>query len=363
MPQVNRSATHAVEYLHRRGIDYELIDFCIKTGRLYESYPYHNVVFVGMDADGKPRYANQRGIDVFSHGITFRFVGILLADAVHTFNVKYDIACLCGRHGVGERFAFADGKLECICNGSAEFVRNLNLADTLIAVVGERQREGLSFFCRHTLFNCGAQERVDHAENLVGNRCFAFRAIRQEIGNNRGAGNGGTPHRIFVCKHIGNTGLYDDVLNHRLAAADLLIRDGHSGDGRYTAVGYGISEGDNLTRGGLRGADRARGSHRDALRKLGGRIIQRAFHGDRGLSAAGFAIFKPGYIERDGLADERIRHSERRTGEALACSGLDRGACSGEKFAAFIEDPDIRHRGGAVVMDGEGKRHVAGNRK
>ena len=62
LPQVNRSATHAVEYLHHRGIDYELINFCIKTGRLYESYPYHNVVFVGMDADGKPRYANQRGI-------------------------------------------------------------------------------------------------------------------------------------------------------------------------------------------------------------------------------------------------------------------------------------------------------------
>ena len=39
-----------------------MIDFCIQTGRLYESYPYHNVVFVGMDADGKPRYANQRGI-------------------------------------------------------------------------------------------------------------------------------------------------------------------------------------------------------------------------------------------------------------------------------------------------------------
>ena len=62
LPQVNRRATHAVEYLRRRGIDYELINFCIKTGRLYESYPYHNAVFVGMDADGKPRYANQRGI-------------------------------------------------------------------------------------------------------------------------------------------------------------------------------------------------------------------------------------------------------------------------------------------------------------
>ena len=34
LPQVSRCATHAVEYLHRRGIDYELIDFCIRTGRL-----------------------------------------------------------------------------------------------------------------------------------------------------------------------------------------------------------------------------------------------------------------------------------------------------------------------------------------
>ncbi len=44
------------------GIDYELIDFCISTGRLYESYPHYNAVFVGQDLDGKPRYANLRGI-------------------------------------------------------------------------------------------------------------------------------------------------------------------------------------------------------------------------------------------------------------------------------------------------------------
>lgn len=62
LPKANRCATHAVEYLHRRGIDYDLIDFCISTGRLYESYPYHNVVFVGQDRNGKPRYANLRGI-------------------------------------------------------------------------------------------------------------------------------------------------------------------------------------------------------------------------------------------------------------------------------------------------------------
>ena len=62
LPQASRCATHAVSYLHGRGIDYELIDYCIQTGRLYESQPYHNVVFVGYDLKGQPRYAALRGI-------------------------------------------------------------------------------------------------------------------------------------------------------------------------------------------------------------------------------------------------------------------------------------------------------------
>lgn len=62
MPGVSRSAERAVSYLRSRGIDPEIIDFCMNTGRVYESYPHHNVVFVGMDCTGKPRYANLRGI-------------------------------------------------------------------------------------------------------------------------------------------------------------------------------------------------------------------------------------------------------------------------------------------------------------
>lgn len=53
LPKADHCATHAVEYLHRRGIDYDLIEFCISTGRLYESTPYHKFVFVGMDSSGK----------------------------------------------------------------------------------------------------------------------------------------------------------------------------------------------------------------------------------------------------------------------------------------------------------------------
>lgn len=64
LPKVSRSTDNAVSYLKGRGIDSEIIDFCIRTGRLYESYPHHNVVFVGMDRTGKPRYTNLRGIGV-----------------------------------------------------------------------------------------------------------------------------------------------------------------------------------------------------------------------------------------------------------------------------------------------------------
>ena len=49
LPKSSRCATHMVSYLHGRGIDYDVIDYCIQTGRLYESLPYHNCVFVGRE--------------------------------------------------------------------------------------------------------------------------------------------------------------------------------------------------------------------------------------------------------------------------------------------------------------------------
>lgn len=62
LPKVSPCATHAYNYLCSRGIDEEIIHFCIRTGRIYESLPHHNVVFVGLDRYSKPRYANLRGI-------------------------------------------------------------------------------------------------------------------------------------------------------------------------------------------------------------------------------------------------------------------------------------------------------------
>ncbi|MFZ5686661.1 MAG: DUF3991 domain-containing protein [Bacillota bacterium] len=50
-----------IAYLTRRGIHSTLIDYCIRTGRLYESRDYHNAVFIGFDRQGVPKYATLRG--------------------------------------------------------------------------------------------------------------------------------------------------------------------------------------------------------------------------------------------------------------------------------------------------------------
>ena len=47
-------------YLMKRGIDKEIIDYCIGKGLLYEDRQYHNAVFVGRDESGKPKYAALR---------------------------------------------------------------------------------------------------------------------------------------------------------------------------------------------------------------------------------------------------------------------------------------------------------------
>lgn len=98
LPQASRSATHAVEYLRGRGIDRKIIDYCIKTGCLYESYPHHNVVFVGQDKNGNARYANLRGIGTDfkgeANGSDKRFSFSISAeesDTVHLFESAVDL--------------------------------------------------------------------------------------------------------------------------------------------------------------------------------------------------------------------------------------------------------------------------------
>lgn len=60
LPDMSKTNDVITEYLFGRGIDIEIINSCIQKGLIFESLPYHNVVFVGKDENGKPRYAAYR---------------------------------------------------------------------------------------------------------------------------------------------------------------------------------------------------------------------------------------------------------------------------------------------------------------
>ena len=61
LPEPNRYASKVMGYLQGRGIDSEVISRCMRDGSLYESFRYHNCVFVGKDQEGTPRFASLRG--------------------------------------------------------------------------------------------------------------------------------------------------------------------------------------------------------------------------------------------------------------------------------------------------------------
>lgn len=60
LPDKSASTDKICEYLFGRGIDYSIIDYCISHGLIFESLPYHNLVFVGNDKANQPRYAAYR---------------------------------------------------------------------------------------------------------------------------------------------------------------------------------------------------------------------------------------------------------------------------------------------------------------
>lgn len=63
LPEFAGSNAYLYRYLeHERGIARPVIDFFVKKGILYEAKNYHNIVFVGTDADGVPRFASMRGV-------------------------------------------------------------------------------------------------------------------------------------------------------------------------------------------------------------------------------------------------------------------------------------------------------------
>lgn len=92
----NENTDYVSWYLMSRGIDAEIIRYCISEGLLYESKEYHNAVFLGFDADGKVRYGSVRSTRGRYKGeltgsckrYSFRIAGH--TDHVHVFESAID---------------------------------------------------------------------------------------------------------------------------------------------------------------------------------------------------------------------------------------------------------------------------------
>lgn len=63
LPEFAGSNAYLYRYLeHERMIARPVIDFFVGKGILYEAKNYHNIVFVGTDRDGVPKFASMRGV-------------------------------------------------------------------------------------------------------------------------------------------------------------------------------------------------------------------------------------------------------------------------------------------------------------
>ena len=93
LPPRSRYIESAMVYLRQRKIPEELIQEFYREGLIYEDVQRHNVVFVGKDESGIPRYAHCKGTED-----TFR-MDVLGSDKAHNFAYRSDgKACLYLKH-------------------------------------------------------------------------------------------------------------------------------------------------------------------------------------------------------------------------------------------------------------------------
>ena len=84
LPPRNRYAAAAMAYLRQRNIPEELVQEFYKEGLIYEDAQHHNIVFVGKDETGIPRYAHCKGTEG-----SFR-MDVQGSDKAHNFAYRSD---------------------------------------------------------------------------------------------------------------------------------------------------------------------------------------------------------------------------------------------------------------------------------
>lgn len=100
IPKKSNTNKEAIEYLINRGIDEEIINYCIEKGLIYQEDKTKNVVFVGYDNEYKIRYAGCRSTNKkrilrdakgSSKEFSFRLLSDTKNDSIHIFESAIDL--------------------------------------------------------------------------------------------------------------------------------------------------------------------------------------------------------------------------------------------------------------------------------
>ena len=94
LPLHSRTADRAIQYLcESRGLNKTLVEAFLLSGDIYEDEKRHNVVFVGRDRSGTPRYAMCEERQILSDrtlpGLTSPIRSAMRATAVSSLSLKH----------------------------------------------------------------------------------------------------------------------------------------------------------------------------------------------------------------------------------------------------------------------------------
>lgn len=100
IPEKNETNKDVFYYLKNRGIDEDIIKYCIKNKLIYEEKDTKNVVFLGYDNDGNIKYAGcrstnnlriMRDVKGSSKEFSFRLLSNIENDTLHIFESSIDL--------------------------------------------------------------------------------------------------------------------------------------------------------------------------------------------------------------------------------------------------------------------------------
>ena len=100
MPDKSETRNRVFAYLASRGIDKEIINYCLKNNLIYEDTPYHNVVFLGYDEQNEVKFGCVRATNStrYMHDLkgsskeySFRLLSKTVGTDLHIFESAIDL--------------------------------------------------------------------------------------------------------------------------------------------------------------------------------------------------------------------------------------------------------------------------------